>query len=50
MSVNISEQDILNVSLESDTDEENCVIDQNLTDQENEFTNAPRYNFVDLAN
>ena len=38
MSVNISDQDILNVFLESDTDEEDCLIDENVTQQEDEFT------------
>ena len=37
MSVNISEQDILNVFLESDTDEEDCLIDQNVTEKEKRF-------------
>ena len=37
MSVNISEQDILNVFLESDTDEEDCLIEENVTKQEKEF-------------
>ena len=37
MSVNISEQDILNVFLESDTDEEDFLIDENVTDQEEDF-------------
>ena len=38
MSVNISEQDILNVFLESDTDEEDCLIDETVTEKENKFT------------
>ena len=37
MSVNISEQDILNVFLESDTDEEDCLIEGNVTKQGKEF-------------
>ena len=37
MSFNISEQDILNVFLESDTDEEDCLKDEIVTETEKEF-------------
>ena len=40
MSVDITEQDILNVFLESDTDEDDCLIEENGTEQEKHITRS----------
>ena len=37
MSVNMSVQEIMDVFLESDTDEEDCLIDETVTEKENKF-------------